>query len=224
MAHVDLLKALPKTKRNIQKRAEGKADPSVVRVSKQFGEMYFDGPREYGYGGYRYDGRWRPVARDIVAHFGLRPGMRILDIGCAKGFLVKDLISACPGLEAFGVDVSHYALAHCEADVVGRLHLGSAESLPFPDRSFDAVLSINTIHNLDRGGCVRAFKEINRVCKNLEKCFVQVDAYRTEQEKELFESWCLTAVTYLTPAEWVALFEEAGYQGDYAWTILQADQ
>jgi SAM-dependent methyltransferase len=224
MPHIDLLRALPKTKRNIQKRAEGKADPSVVRISRQFGEEYFDGSREYGYGGYRYDGRWGPVARDIIARFGLKPGMRVLDIGCAKGFLVKDLMKECPGLEVFGIDVSWYALSHCEAEVVGRLHLGSAESLPFPDLSFDAVLSINTIHNLDHSGCVRALNEINRVCKVPTQCFVQVDAYRTEQEKELFESWCLTAITYLTPLNWVALFDEAGYQGDYAWTILEADE
>lgn len=221
MAEVDLLRALPNIKRNIQKRSSGK-DPSVIAIAKQFGEMYFDGPREYGYGGYRYDGRWLPVARDIVNHFGLKPGMRVLDVGCAKGFLVKDLMAICPGLEAFGVDVSEYALKHCEPEVTGRLHLGTAESLLFPDKSFDAVLSINTIHNLERDGCVRALREITRVCRRSTNCFVQVDAYRTEEEKLLFESWCLTAVTYLTTDEWCRLFSEAGFDGDYYWTILQS--
>ncbi len=183
--------------------------------------MYFDGPREYGYGGYRYDGRWVPVARDIVAHFGLAPGMRVLDIGCAKGFLVKDLMQA--GLDAYGADVSRYALTHCEPEVVGRLHLASAVELPFPDKSFDAVLSINTIHNLDREGCGRALREMTRVVRNTEKCFVQVDAYRSAEEKDIFESWCLTAETYLPPAEWIALFDQAAYAGDYYWTILKAD-
>ena len=103
------MRALPKTKRNIEKRADAK-DPAVIAIAKQYGEMYLDGPREYGYGGYRYDGRWRPVARDIIAHFGLRPGMRVLDVGCGKGFLVKDLMLECPGLEAFGLDISLYAL------------------------------------------------------------------------------------------------------------------
>ena len=120
MAEIDLLRALPRTKRNIQMRKEAK-DPAVIAISKQYGEMYFDGPRDYGYGGYRYDGRWLPVARDIVAHFGLKPGMRVLDVGCAKGFLVKDLMTACPGLEAFGLDVSLYALMNCEPEVIGRL-------------------------------------------------------------------------------------------------------
>ncbi len=220
MAEVDLLRALPKSKRDVRKREDGKS-PDVVAVSKEFGEMYFDGPREYGYGGYRYDGRWVPVARDIVAHFGLEPGMRVLDIGCAKGFLVKDLMQA--GLDAFGIDVSRYALTHCEADVVGRLHLGSAIELPFPDASFDAVLSINTIHNLDREGCRTALAEMGRVSRDPTKCFVQVDAYRSAEEKDIFESWCLTAETYLPPSDWIALFDQAAYAGDYYWTILKAD-
>ena len=220
MPEFNLLRALPNTKRNIRKRSDAK-DASVVEIAKQFGEMYFDGPREYGYGGYRYDGRWRPVARDIIARFGLKPGMRVLDVGCAKGFLVKDLMQETPGLEAFGLDVSCYALMHCEPESVGRLHLGTAERLPFPDASFDAVLSINTIHNLDTKGCIRALQEMRRVVRNPVCCFVQVDAYRSDDEKALFESWCLTAVTYLRPSEWISLFQEAGYSGDYYWTILE---
>src|ERR1700728_1819386 len=142
MAEVNLLRALPKVKRNIERRKDAK-DPSAVAIARQYGEVYFDGPREFGYGGYRYDGRWIPVARDIVGHFNLRPGMRVLDVGCAKGFLVKDLMLVCPGLEVFGLDISLYALMHCEPEVVGRLHLGTAEQLPFPDRSFDCALSLN---------------------------------------------------------------------------------
>jgi hypothetical protein len=65
-------------------------------------------------------------------------------------------------------------------------------------------------------------QEFTRICRTPENCFIQVDAYRTAQEKELFESWCLTAITYLTPAEWIALFDEAGYKGDFYWTILEA--
>lgn len=223
MAEVNLLRALPKVKRNIRQREVGKTS-EVIATARQFGKEYFDGPREYGYGGYRYDGRWIPVARDIVRHFALAPGMRVLDIGCAKGFLVKDLMQVCAGLEAFGIDISTYALRNCEPEVAGRLQHASAEKLPFPDRSFDAVLSINTIHNLDRSGCVTALQEIGRVCRHPKKAFVQVDAFRTDTEKGLFEGWCLTALTYLTPGEWTKLFAEAGYQGDYYWTILDGDQ
>ena len=217
MTEIDLLKSLPKTKRNIQTRADAK-DPTVVAIAKQYGEMYWDGPREYGYGGYRYDGRWRAVARDIINHFGLRPGMRVLDVGCGKGFLVKDLMLECPGLEAFGLDISVYALINCEKEVIGRLHLGTAEKMPFPDASFDCVLSLNTIHNFPRTRAVTAMKEIQRLSSG--RAFVQVDSYHTPEQKTIFESWVLTAEFHDYPSGWIKVFEEAGYQGDYFWTII----
>lgn len=216
MAEVDLLCALPRAKRNIKKREEAK-DPDVIRISKEYGEWYFDGPRDYGYGGYRYDGRWVPVASDIIAHFDLKPGARVLDVGCAKGFLVKDLLAQ--GMDAYGLDVSEYALKNCEPEVVGRLHLGTALNLPFPDESFDCVLSLNTIHNFKRPDAIVAMKEIQRLSGG--KAFVQVDSYHTAEQKEIFESWVLTAEFHDYPAEWVALFGEAGYTGDYFWTVIE---
>jgi ubiquinone/menaquinone biosynthesis C-methylase UbiE len=215
---VNLLRSLPTSKRNLQARKDGKS-AEVTRISSEFGEMYFDGPREYGYGGYRYDGRWIPVARDIIGHFALKPGDRVLDIGCAKGFLVKDLLTVCPGLEVFGIDVSTYALTHCEPEVIGRLHRGSADDLPFPDGSFSAVLSINTIHNLDRAGCVTALREMERLAPG--RGYLRVDSYSTPEQRALFEDWVLTARFHDYPDGWLSVFEEAGYTGDYDWTILE---
>ncbi|MEG3618327.1 class I SAM-dependent methyltransferase [Magnetovibrio sp. PR-2] len=215
MREVDLLRGLPKGKRNVKARETAKTDEHI-RVSREYGETYFDGPREYGYGGYRYDGRWRPVAQDMVDHFGLKPGDKFLDVGCAKGFLVKDLLEL--GVDAYGLDISHYAMMNCEPEVVGRLHIGSAESLPFPDNSFDAVVSINTVHNLERDLCVQAVKEIERLAPG--KGFIQVDSYKTPEQKEIFESWVLTAHFYDYPEGWLKLYEEAGYTGDYNWTII----
>ncbi|HAD88130.1 MAG TPA: methyltransferase [Rhodospirillaceae bacterium] len=215
MAEVELLRALPKGNRNVQARETAKTEEHI-RVSREYGEMYFDGPREYGYGGYRYDGRWQPVARDIVDHFGLKPGDKVLDVGCAKGFLVKDLLAE--GIDAFGIDVSKYALMNCEQEAIGRLQIGSCDDLPFPDGSFDAVLAINTIHNLDRDGCVRAAREIERLAPG--KGFIQVDSYLTPEQKDIFESWVLTARFHDYPDGWLKVLEEAGYTGDWYWTII----
>src|SRR3954469_8951063 len=128
MAEVNLLAKLPRGKRNVGARATAKTEEHI-RISREYGELYFDGPREYGYGGYRYDGRWGPGAEDMVRHFDLRPGDRVLDVGAAKGFLVKDFMKACPGLEAYGVDISRYALMKCEPEVVGRWPLGHTTDL-----------------------------------------------------------------------------------------------
>ena len=218
MALIDLLCSLPKTKRNIQKRASAK-DPEIVAIAKQFGEMYWVGPRDYGYGGYKYDGRWISVAEDIISHFSLKSGMRVLDVGCGKGFLIKDLIYVCPGLEVFGLDVSEYAIINSVDEAVGRIHLGSAEKICFPDNSFDCVLSINAIHNLSRPKAIRALAEIERVSRG--KSFVQVDSYYTTEQKEIFESWVLTAEYHDYPDGWLQVFKESGYSGDYFWTIIE---
>jgi len=219
MKEVNLLARYPSTKRNVRARLRNKDENR--RVALQFGREYFDGPREQGYGGYRYDGRWIPIAEDIVHHFALKAGDRVLDVGCGKGFLVKDLMRVCSGLEAFGLDISEYAITNCEPEVIGRLHVGNAIRLPFPDNCFQAVISINTIHNLDRTDCVRALKEIQRLAPG--RAFVQVDAYRNDAERKVFEDWMLTAKTYGKPEDWLVILNEAGYTGDYYWTILDID-
>jgi SAM-dependent methyltransferase len=216
---VNLLARYPKAKRNVKARLGNKEENR--RIALQFGKEYFDGTREQGYGGYRYDGRWLPIAEDMVRHFGLKAGDRVLDVGCGKGFLVKDLMKACPGLEAFGMDISGYAVMNCEPEVVGRLRVGNATQLPFPDNSFQAVISINTIHNLERAGCIQALREMQRVAPG--KGYVQVDAYRNPEERQIFEDWMLTARTYGTPDDWREILREAGYTGDYFWTILELD-
>lgn len=218
MQEINLLNALPKSARNVQARLTAKT-PEIVSLARQFGEMYFDGPRICGYGGYHYDGRWLPVAREIVAHFNLKMGDRILDVGCAKGFLVKDLMTVCPNLEAFGLDISEYALKHCEPETIGRLHHGSADHLPFPDASFDAVISLNTIHNFTKENALKAIREVQRVSKG--RSFIQVDSYYTPEQKSLFEEWVLTAQFHDYPDKWIELFHEAEYTGDYYWTVLE---
>jgi SAM-dependent methyltransferase len=216
MSEIELLHSLPKGKRNVSARETAKTDEHI-RISREYGKAYFDGAREYGYGGYSYDGRWQPVAQDIVDHFGLKKGDRVLDVGCAKGFLVKDLLAL--GIDAYGVDPSHYGLMNCEPEVVGRLQIGSVDSLPFPDGSFDAVLCINSLHNLDRAGCIKGASEMERLAPG--KGFIQVDSYRTEVQKKIFESWVLTAKFYDYPDGWIDVFKVAGYTGDYYWTIIQ---
>tara|TARA_B100000424_G_scaffold251844_1_gene227651 strand:- start:708 stop:1358 length:651 start_codon:yes stop_codon:yes gene_type:complete len=215
MAEINLLSSLPKPKRIINERKEAKTKEHII-ISRKYGKEYFDGSREYGYGGYKYDGRWIPVAKDMIKHFNLKEKSKVLDIGCAKGFLVKDLVDL--GIDAYGLDISEYAINNSPIDIKHRLRLGSAEKLPFLDNEFDAVISINTLHNLNRDLCKQAIKEMQRVSKG--KAFIQVDSYKNEEQKKIFESWVLTAKFYGYPKEWLELFKECNYTGDWYWTII----
>lgn len=218
MPFFNLLGSLPEAKRELSTRL---ANKELNRsLANQFGREYFDGSREQGYGGYVYDGRWRKIALRAKDRYGLSANMSVLDIGCAKGFFVSDLMLEIPGLSAYGVDISSYALSVARPSVQRHLYRASADKLPFPDNSFDAVFAINTLHNLDRMQCITALREINRVARFPEKTFVQVDAYRSAKEKKLFEDWMLTAKTYCTPDEWLTLFAEADFVGDYFWTTF----
>jgi SAM-dependent methyltransferase len=217
MGEINLLARYPRAKRDVAARHAGQAQQREVAL--QFGREYFDGDRTQGYGGYRYDGRWIPVAETFRDHWKLAPGDRVLDIGCAKGFLVKDLMTVRPGLQVYGVDISAYALSNAEREVTSRVVLGNVAHLPFPDDSFRAAIAINTLHNLERDLCVQAIREMQRVAPR--GGYIQVDSYRTPEEKALFLDWVLTAKTHADPAGWRELFREARYTGDYYWTITE---
>jgi SAM-dependent methyltransferase len=217
MREVDLLDCYPRVKRNIAEREAAK--PWQREVARKFGREYFDGDRTQGYGGYRYDSRWVPIAERMRDFYGLKAGDAILDIGCAKGFLLHDFRLALPGLQVFGLDISMYAVQHAMADVQPLILVGSADALPFPNQTFDVVVSINTVHNLPFDRCLQAIREMERVSRRAK--YLQVDSYRNDEEREKFERWQLTAVTHFDPDGWRRVFREAGYTGEYSWTITE---
>jgi ubiquinone/menaquinone biosynthesis C-methylase UbiE len=218
MSKLNLLKSLPKSKRKIEERSILKTEENI-RISRQYGFDYFDGERKFGYGGYNYDGRWIPVAKDIVDFFHLKKKSKILDVGCAKGFLIYDLKSM--GMDVYGLDISRYAQKNSLKGVSKKIKIGNAKKLPYENNYFDLVLSINTIHNLKKKECCEAIKELSRVAKDKKNVFIQVDSYETKKEKKLFESWVLTAKYHDYTYKWVSLFNKCGYKGYYFWTIIK---
>ena len=139
------------TKRDYLARVNDPEFPKarVAALAKKWDFDYWDGDRRVNYGGYQYvPGRWEKVARAMAGHYGLGPGDRILDVGCGKGFLLFDFTQVVPGVDVYGLDISQYAIDHAKEEVRERLRVGHANALPYPDRHFDLVYSINTLHNL----------------------------------------------------------------------------
>lgn len=214
---IDLLENYPRAKRDVNKRGNEKTEEDRS-IARKFGKEFFDGNRSHGYGGFSYNPRfWTPVVPDFTKHFGLTAKSSVLDVGCAKGFMLHDLVSSIPGITVAGIDISTYAIENALDSVKQYLAVANADNLPFKDNSFDVVISINTIHNLDREKCGKALQEIERVSKS--KSFITVDAYRDEQEKDRMYKWNLTAKTIMSVNEWKAFFKEVGYTGDYYWFI-----
>ena len=212
---LDLMRNYPKTKRDVNARVEMKSEEHRL-IARQFGKEFFDGSRDTGYGGFSYNERfWQPVIPDFQSHFGLTSESSVLDVGCAKGFMLVDMKKLIPGIKVQGVDISSYAIQNAHPDVANDVSIASCDELPFEDGSFDVVISVTTIHNLDYEGCIRSLKEIERVSKI--GAFITVDAYRDEEEKRRMYAWNLTAKTILHVDEWKELFDKAGYTGNYYW-------
>jgi len=220
MAYVDFLTPIHRaTKRDYLARVNEFPKAEAATRAKQWGYDYWDGDRRFGYGGYRYDGRWRAVADQLAAHYGLNPGDRVLDVGCGKAFLLYDLTQAVPGLEVRGVDVSAYAIEHAKEEVRPFLQVENAVSLPFEDHSFDLVISITTLHNLYCYELDRALREIERVGKRHK--YVVVESYRNETEKANLLYWQLTCEMFCTPKEWEWWFDLTGYTGDHSFIFFE---
>ncbi|MGE5417985.1 MAG: class I SAM-dependent methyltransferase [Acidobacteriota bacterium] len=220
MAYIDFINRLhTKTKRDYLARVMEYDKAECAETAKRFDFDYWDGDRRYGYGGYRYDGRWRVVAEDMAAHYALKPGRRVLDVGCGKGFLLYELAQAVPGIEVAGVDISSYAITNSKPEVRTFLVEGLAQELPFPDASFDYVYSITTLHNLYLFDLKKAVQEIERVARG--SSYIVVESYRTEREKVNLMYWQLTCECFFTPDEWAWLFKEWGYSGDYSFIFFE---
>jgi len=211
---IDLMRNYPRTKRDTKQRGAEKTNKDR-ELARKFEKDFFDGDRRNGYGGFHYNSRfWQPVIPDFQEYYNLSKDSKILDIGCAKGFMLHDFSELIPGIGVQGIDISNYAIENCMPSVKGFVQVADARELPFEDNSFDLAISVTTVHNFDRKECSKALQEIERVSKN---AFITVDAYRDDLEKEAMLAWNLTAKTILHVDEWKELFDEANYSSDYYW-------
>jgi len=214
---VDLLVNYPKANRNVKARGLEKTEKDR-EIARKFGKEFFDGDRSHGYGGFSYNPKfWSPVVPTLKEHFSLSSNTSLLDVGCAKGFMLNDIAKAIEGISLKGIDISEYAIANSIEGMRQNLVVANAKDLPFDNNSFDVVISINTVHNLEKDELAQALQEIERVSKD--KSFITVDAYNSEAEKQRMYAWNLTAKTIMSVDEWVSFFNDVGYTGDYYWFI-----
>lgn len=206
------------TKRNYVARVVEFDKAECAEVASRFGQEYWDGERQYGYGGYRFDGRWRPIAERMAQHYGLHAGMRVLDVGCGKGYLLYELAQAVPGLEVAGIDVSAYGIENAKEEVRSSLVVGDAATLPFADNSFDLVISLGTLHNLDVKSLWSAVSEIERVGR---KKYIMIESYRNQREKANLLYWQLTCKSFYSVEDWEWLYNKIGYSGDYGFIFFE---
>jgi SAM-dependent methyltransferase len=219
MGEINLLDLYPRSKRPIDERGRLITEEHR-KIARQFGKEYFDGDRLYGYGGYNYHARfWTDTVKRFRDYYQLAEEAAVLDVGCAKGFMMHDFKQLMPKMTIAGIDVSQYAYDHALEDMKPFIRIGDAKALPYAGKSFDLVISINTIHNLPLEDCKQVLREIQRVSGR--HAFITVDAWRNAGEYERLTKWNLTALTYMHVDDWKKILDEVGYQGDYYWFIAE---
>ncbi len=190
-----------------------------MRVAKQYEADYWDGDRRYGYGGYRYDGRWKVVAEQLIGTYALGTDAKILDVGCGKGHLLHELKTLLPSADVRGLDISRHGIADAPGSVQAQITRQRAQDpYPWPDRFFDLVISLGCLHNLRVFDLKAALHEIERVGRQK---YVMVESYRNEQELFNLQCWALTAESFFEPDEWTWLYREFGYTGDYEFIYFE---
>lgn len=201
----------------VGRMADQKVQCSVI--ARRFDRDYWDGDRRYGYGGYKYDGRWSIVAKQLIETYGLRDGAKILDIGCGRGYLLYEFTKLLPHCTVSGFDVSGYGIETAKAEIRDRLFVHSAQDLlPFRDQEFDLVISLNALHNLPVQEVVPALKEMQRVGKNK---YLVVESFRDAEELFNLQCWALTCESFFRPETWAWVYDLAGYTGDYEYIYFE---
>lgn len=190
-----------------------------MQKAKQYEFDYWDGDRRYGYGGYSYDGRWRPLAEKLIENYALNNDSKLLDVGCGKAYLLFEVKKILPDIEICGFDVSNHAINDAPSLIRDDLFVGQAqEPYKWDDNYYDLVISLGVLHNLKIFDLQSALLEIERVGKDK---YVMVESFRDEQELFNLQCWALTCEAFYERSEWTWLFQHFGYTGDYEFIYFE---
>lgn len=184
-------------------------NPSNTPISSNaFTEDYFERGAELGlscYTSYRWlPSLTLPMCDALVKNLGIKKDDRILDFGCAKGYVVKAL--RMMGYNAKGTDISEYALSQADSDTAEWLtisELGHVVGI------YDWVLAKDVLEHMDEAECLMALREIRGATSNLFVAVPLGDGHKytiSEMEKDVTHKirqplWW-----------WSGLMEDAGFK------------
>ena len=187
-------------------------------IAWKLNKEYYDGNRNNGYGGFYYDGRWMKLLPKIIKKYKLSNNSKILDLGCKKGFIMKDFKILLPKAEVWGIEDHDYPIFHAEKDIKPNIIKSEYYNIPFKDNHFDLVIGFSSIYRYNFLDMVNTIKEIKRVSKN---SFLTLGAYSNIKNRNIFYNWSLLGTTILHEKEWVKLFKLLNYKGDYYFTTAE---
>ena len=200
-------------KKPVKVRAKVARERTVINkmYAWDLGKEYYDGKRLNGYGGFKYDGRWLKLLPKIIKKYKLTKKSKVLDLGCKKGFLLKDLNILIPGIKSYGIENHSYALkksVRCKSKLIKSEYY----KLPFKNNYFDFVIAFNSLYMQNLGDVIKSLKEIQRVSK---KSYIVLASGENDEERNKFYKWTLIGTSILLKSEWKILFKKIKFKGDY---------
>lgn len=114
-----------------------------------YGKGYFNGQTEYGaYANYKHDKVYikKNLAKFIKRIKSHKASGRLLDVGCAMGYLVE--LALDEGFDAYGFDPSKYALSAASTKLIGRIKKRALATTNYPVRSFDVITLSDVLEHL----------------------------------------------------------------------------
>ncbi len=162
----------------------------------------------------------RPSEPSIRALAEVKPGNRVLDIGCGPGRLTIAAQNwVGPTGEAQGIDPSPEMITiarknAARAGLAAKFEVGLVEALPFPDATFDVVLSRLVMHHLPGDLKQRGLAEIRRVLKPGGLCLiVDFEPPKSPILLHLVEHLLSPVMAQIDIREYIPLLVEAGFTG-----------
>lgn len=183
-------------------------------VASYRGKEFYDGKRIFGYGGFKYDGRWKVIAEKICNKYKLNNNSSILQLSSKKGFLLHDLKKLFPKMKVCGLETSSYALSKTMKSVKKNVKkVETYTKLNFKNNTFDFVLALGVPYEYGLDGSIKCLKEIQRVSKG--KSFINIGSYSNKKEFWQLRQWTLLGITLLKEKEWKQVLKHVKYTGDY---------
>ena len=207
----------PKNKRGVS--SDSRTIDNRIIASYRDKEFY-DGSRDNGYGGMINDGRWLPIAKNMIQWYGLNEDSSVLQIGSDKGFLLEAFKSHLSKIDVFGVEISDYAINLTSSQIRENIIKSPFTHIPFEDNKFDLVIAIGPVYSLNLSDAIQCLKEIQRVGKG--KSFITLGSYVNEEDRSLFVQWTLLGATILSKKEWINVLKHVKYEGDYKFNTAES--
>jgi hypothetical protein len=219
MREFDALQGYPEPKNKRVINSDSRTIENRIIASYR-GEEFYDGSRNNGYGGMVNDGRWLPVAKNMINWYGLNEDSSILQIGSDKGYLLESFKAQFPSIRVSGIEISDYAINCTAPQIRKNIIKSSFTDIPFENQSFDLVVAIGPVYSLNLSDAIRCLKEIKRVSKG--KSFITLGSYDAEEDRNLFLQWTLLGTTILSKKDWLKVLEHIEYGGDYKFNTAES--